>query len=135
MKGVCAMKRLLALLLIFLALLPICAAQAQTLSLVYEDGQASLYLQQVDEETEEKIDLYMEEFDLPEECKAVIINYLPDLNNLDRIEQDGMISYSIFMEDGTKYLLSLTMDGEPACLQSSEKDYKSRIRYYDKFAK
>lgn len=135
MKGVLSMKRLFVLFLILLALLPVCSGYAETLTVVHKDGETSLYLQHVEEETEEKLDLYLDEFDLNEECKAVILNYTPDVNQLDRIEKDGFSSYSIIMNDGTKYYLSMTMAGDPACLQSSEKDYKLRTRYYDKFAK
>jgi hypothetical protein len=128
------MKRIIALFLL-LALLPLCAAQAETFSLVHKDGQTVLYMQHVEEETEEKVDLYMAEFDLPEACKQVILNYTPDVNRLDRIEREAMAAYRIIMEDGTVYYLSVNMDKEPMALQSSEKDYKLRTRYYDKFAK
>lgn len=128
------MKRIIALFLL-LALLPLCAAQAETFSLVHKDGQTVLYMQHVEEETEEKVSLYIEELDLNEECKAVILNYTPDVNRFDRMEQEAMAAYRIIMEDGTVYYLSVNMNKEPMALQSSEKDHKSRTRYYDKFAK
>ena len=128
------MKRIFALFLL-LALLPICAAQAETFSLVRKDGQTVLYMQHVEEETEEKLDVYLAEFDLNEECKMVILNYTPDVNHFDRMEQEGLAAYRIIMDDGTVYYLSVNMNKEPMALQSSEKDYKLRTRYYDRFAK
>ena len=86
------------------------------------------------ESAEEKIDQYIDKWRLSSECKSVMVEYLPDINNFDRIEQDGFQSYNIIMNDGTIYCLSVFENKIPACLQSSEKDYKSRIRYYDYFA-
>ena len=87
---------------------------------------------QVDEVIEAKLDQYIAEFELTEECKDVIVRYLPDIDNFDRIERDAIRSFSIFTNDGTRYLLAVMEDKTPACLQSSEKDYKARTRYYDK---
>lgn len=127
------MKKLLVLFLLSFCL---CAsASAETFSLVRKDGQTVLYMQHVEEETEEKVSLYIEEFDLNEECKAVILNYTPDVNHFDRMEQEGLAAYRIIMDDGTVYYLSVNMNKEPMALQSSEKDYKLRTRYYDRFAK
>lgn len=135
MKGEYLMKRIFSLFLVLLILVSAFPASAQTMTLVHEDGQTVLYMQHVEEETEEKVDLYMAEFDLPEECKQVILNYTPDVNRLDRIEREAMAAYRIIMEDGTVYYLSVNMNKEPMALQSSEKDHKLRTRYYDKFAK
>lgn len=129
------MKRLFALFLVLMALLPIHSSLAETFSVTFEDGGMNVSFIHVDEEVEDKLDQYISEFGLTEECKAVIIEYLPDVNNFDRIEQEGLADYSIFMKDGTIYYLTVMKDKTPACLQSSEKDYKSRTRYYDKFAK
>ena len=96
---------------------------------------------QVTEEKEEnndaeaKLDQYIAEFKLRKACKTVIMENLPDFKNFDRIEQEGTSAYRIIMNDGTKYYLTVLKDKEPACLQSGEADYKTRTRYYDKFAK
>ena len=129
------MKKLIVLSLVLLILASAFPASAQTMTLVHEDGQTVLYMQHVEEETEEKASLDIEEFDLNEECKAVILNYTPDVNRFDRMEREAMAAYRIIMEDGTVYYLSVNMNKEPMALQFSEKDHKSRTRYYDKFAK
>lgn len=129
------MNRFFAVVLAILALLFACPAYAQTVSVVYEDGQLQVYLQHVEEETEEKVAQYIEEFNLNEECKAVILNYTPDVNSFDRIEREALAAYRIIMKDGSVYLLSVNKDSVPMCLQSAEEDYKLRTRYYDKFAK
>jgi hypothetical protein len=129
------MKRFFILLLALVALVPITSALADTISVVYEDGELSVYLQHIDEEVEKKLDQFIEEFELTEECKTVIINYTPDINSFDRIEREAMAAYRIIMKDGTMYYLSVNKNAEPMCLQSSEKDSKTRTRYYDKFAK
>ena len=84
---------------------------------------------------EEKLDKYIAELALTNDCKTVIKDYLPDFANFDKIEQSALRAYDIVMKDGTVYYLSVMEDKEPACLMSSEKDYDSRTRYYDKFAK
>ena len=129
------MKRLFALFLVLLALLPIHSSFAETFSVTYEDGEMNVSFVHVDEEVEDRLDRYIVEFGLTEECKAVIIEHLPDVNSFDRIVQDGLSSFDVIMNDGTVYYLVVMPDKTPACLMSSEKDYKSRIRYYDKFAK
>lgn len=135
MKGEYLMKRIFSLFLVLLILASAFPACAQTMTVVHKDGQTVLYLQHVEEETEEKVSLYIEEFDLNEECKAVILNYTPDINSFDRMEREALSAYRIIMKDGTTYYLSVNMNAEPMALQSSEKDHKSRTRYYDKFAK
>lgn len=128
------MKRLLALFLVLMILLPACSF-AETDSLIYEDGEMNVYYVHIDEEVEARLDQYIAQFGLTEESKAVIINYLPDVNNFDRMEQEGFSAYSIFTKDGTEYFLTVMKDLSPMVLQSAEKDYKLRTRYYDKFAK
>lgn len=128
------MKRFLIILLAMVAIIPVYSS-AETISVVYEGGELSVYLQHIDEEVEKKLDQFIEEFELTEECKAVIINYTPDINSFDRIEREAMAAYRVIMKDGTMYYLSVNMNSEPMCLQSSEKDSKTRTRYYDKFAK
>ena len=128
------MKRLFALFLVMVALMPI-HSLAETFSVTFEDGEMKVSFVHVDEEVEDKLDQYIAEFGLSEECKDVIIEHLPDVNQFDRMEREGLVAFSIFMQDGTKYYLSVMKDMTPTCLQSSEKDHKSRTRYYDKFAK
>jgi len=128
------MKRFFILLLAMVAIFPVYSS-AETFSVVYKDGELSVYLQHIEEEVEEKLDQFIEEFELTDECKTVIINYTPDINSFDRIEREAMAAYRIIMKDGTMYYLSVNMNSEPMCLQSSEKDSKTRTRYYDKFAK
>lgn len=115
------MKKIVSLFLLLILLVPVALADLPVVTL--------------DAEVEAKLDKCIEEYALTEECKAVIVEYLPDVNQFDRMEKDGFSSYSIYMKDGTKYYLSVMNDLTPACLQSSEKDYKTRTRYYDKFAK
>lgn len=128
------MKRFFILFLAMVAIFPVYSL-ADTISVVYENGELSVYLQHIDEEVEKKLDQFIEEFELTEECKTVIINYTPDINSFDRIEREAMAAYRIIMKDGTMYYLSVNKNAEPMCLQSSEKDSKTRTRYYDKFAK
>ena len=88
----------------------------------------------VEEPTKEtSLDKYVAKFNLPKRCKDIIMIYLPDYENFSSMEQDALRNYSIFMKDGTKYYLAVSEDKEPLCLQSSEKDYESRTRYYDKY--
>jgi hypothetical protein len=115
------MKRILSVFLLLLLLAPVALADLPAIPL--------------DAEVEAKLDQYIAEYALTEECKAVIAQYLPDVNQLDRIEQEGLAAYSIIMHDGTVYYLAVMKDKTPTCLQSSEKDYKARTRYYDRFAK
>lgn len=86
-------------------------------------------------ETEAELDRYVAEFGLDDECKDVIMEYLPDVNSFDRIERESLAAYAIYMEDGTKYYLTVMKDCTPMVLQSAEEDHKMRTRYYDKFAK
>lgn len=116
------MKRILSVFLLLLLLAPVALAE-------------DLPAIPLDAEVEAKLDQYIAEYELTEECKAVIAQYLPDVNQFDRIEQEGLAAYSIIMQDGTGYFLTVMKDKTPTCLQSSEKDYKARTRYYDKFAK
>ena len=129
------MKRLLSVLLLLLLLVPAFHSSAETISVTFEDGKMNVYFAHIDEEVEDRLDQYIAEFGLTEECKAVIINYLPDVNQFDRMEQEGFSAYSIFMLDGTEYYLTVMKDLSPMVLQSAEEDHKLRIRYYDKFAK
>lgn len=115
------MKRILSVFLLLLLLAPVALADLPPVAL--------------DAEVEANLDQYIEEYELTEECKAVIVQYLPDVNQFDRIEQEGLAAYSIIMKDGTEYFLTVMKDKTPIVLQSAEKDYKSRTRYYDKFAK
>lgn len=78
---------------------------------------------------------YIKKYGLTDECKTVIMEYLPDFRDFDRMEQDGLRAFDIIMKDGTVYYLIIMEDKTPACLMSSEEDYDSRTRYYDKFAK
>ena len=129
------MKRFFVLFLAMVALFPFGASVAETISVVYKDGDLNVYIQHIDEDVEEKIDKFIKEFELTDESKTVIINYTPDINSFNRIEREAMAAYRIIMKDGTMYYLSVNMNSEPVCLQSSEKDYKTRTRYYDRFAK
>ena len=83
----------------------------------------------------DRIGQYIRKFSLSDECKTVLLEHLPNINNFARMEQDAILMYSIHMNDGTKYYLSVLSSKEPTCLQSSEEDYDSRTRYYDRFAK
>lgn len=129
------MKRMLALFLALLTLMPACLSLAENFSVKNEDGEMIVYYVHIDEEVENKLDQYIGEFGLTEECKAVIINYLPDVNQFDRIEREALAAYTIVMNDGTEYYLTVMKDLTPMVLQSAEGDYKLRTRYYDKFAK
>ena len=82
-----------------------------------------------------KLDKYIRKFSLTEDCKNVLLQYLPNINEFSKIEQEALLMYAIHMHDGTKYYLTIMQNKEPACLQSSETDYNKRTRYYDKFAK
>ena len=84
---------------------------------------------------EAKLVQYIKEYGLTDECKTVIMEHLPNLKNFDRIEQEGLSAYSIIMNDGRKYYLTVAKDNSPMVLQSAEADHKTRTRYYDKFAK
>lgn len=91
--------------------------------------------EKIKENVEAKLDQHITQFGLSKECKDIIIKHLPNINSFDRMEQDAMLMYSVHMNDGTKYYLSVMKDKTPTCLQSAEEDYKARTRYYDKFAK
>lgn len=91
--------------------------------------------QELDESVEARIDFYIAEFGLSEECKTVIIEYLPNVNSFDRIERTALYAYSIIMNDGTVYYLTVLQSSEPAWMDSSEKDWRIRTRYYDRFEK
>lgn len=84
---------------------------------------------------ETKLDQYISKFGLSNACKKVIMAYMPDFEEFSHMEADATQSYSIFLTNGTEYLLAVSKENEPLCLQSSEKDYNSRTRYYDAFAK
>lgn len=84
---------------------------------------------------EARLDKYISELALTNECKTVIKDYLPDFVNFDKIVQSALRSYDIVMNDGTVYYLVVMEDKTPASLMSSEKDSDTRTRYYDKFAK
>lgn len=86
-------------------------------------------------EAEVRLDKYIAELSLTNECKTVIKDYLPDFVNFDKIVQSVLRSYDIVMNDGTVYYLVVMEDKTPASLMSSEKDSDTRTRYYDKFAK
>ena len=115
------MKRIFSVFLLLMLLAPVALADLPPVTL--------------DAEAEARLDQCIAEYALTEECKAVIAQYLPDVNQFDRIEQEGLAAYSIIMQDGTVYYLTVMKDKTPTCLQSSEKDYKARTRYYDRFAK
>lgn len=115
------MKRIVSVFLLLLLLVPV--ALADFLPVV------------LDTEVEAKLDKCIAEYELTEECKTVIVQHLPDVNSFDRIEQEGLAAYSIIMQDGTEYFLTVMKDKTPMVLQSAEADHKIRTRYYDKFAK
>ena len=115
------MKKIISLFLLLMLLVPVALADLPVVTL--------------DAEVEAKLDKFIEEYALTEECKAVIVEYLPDVNQFDRIEQEGLAAYSIIMQDGTEYYLTVMKDKTPMILQSAEADHKIRTRYYDKFAK
>ena len=83
----------------------------------------------------DKLEGYIRMFSLTEECKNVILEYLPNINDFAKIEQEATLSYAIVMKYGVKYYLTVDHSKAPVCLQSGESDYKSRTRFYDKFAK
>ena len=85
---------------------------------------------------ETKLDSYITKYSLSADCKKIIMQYLPEFESFSRMEQSGTHGYNIIMKDGTLYYLVLQMGtNEPVCLMSSEKDYDSRTRYYDKYSK
>jgi len=86
------------------------------------------------ESVEAELDYYIDRYRLTPECKSVIVEYLPDINDFYRIERDGNNSYHIVLNNGTIYCLNVFQNKNPACLQSSEKDYASRTRYFDYYA-
>lgn len=96
---------------------------------------AATVTQTATELAEIKLDQYISKFGLSNACKKVIMAYMPDFEKFSHMEADAMQSYSIFLTNGTEYLLAVSKENEPLCLQSSEKDYNSRTRYYDAFAK
>ena len=126
------MKRILAVFLIISSL-------AYGFSVLAESNQVSAldssHIDSIDKKVEKRIDRYIDEFDLTEECKEVIIEYMPDVNQFDWMKQDGFSAYSIYTKDGTEYYLTVMKDKTPMLLQSAEEDYKMRTRYYDRFAK
>lgn len=126
------MKRLFIICLVLLTLMPIHTTFAETLSVMPEDGESNVSFTHIDEEAENRLDQYIAEFDLSEECKNVIIEYLPDVNSFAEMEQEGTLAYSLIMDNGTKYYMIVSVNNEPVCLMSSEKDYDARTRYYDK---
>lgn len=113
------MKRIVSILLLLMLLIPVSLADQPAAPL--------------DAKVEIKLDQYIAEYALTEECKAVLVEYLPDVNSFDKMEREGTNAYSLIMGDGTKYYMIVSINGEPVSLMSSEKDYDARTRYYDKY--
>lgn len=83
-------------------------------------------------DAEKRLDQYIDTFDLTQACKTVIVNYLPGVDTFDGMEREGTNAFSLYLEDGTKFYLIVSDYGEPVSLMSSEEDYSSRTKHYDK---
>lgn len=86
----------------------------------------------VSHDAEERLDQYIADFDLTQACKSVIVNYLPDVDKFDCIVREGTNAFSLFLENGTKFYMIVSDYGEPVSLMSSEEDYTSRTKFFDK---
>ena len=87
------------------------------------------------EAAEKTLDQYIAEFGLSSECKTVIVDNLPHLYKLDRIERETQYVFRIYMYGGAEYYFTILKSGEPAWLETTERDWDTRTRYYDRFAK
>ena len=96
---------------------------------------AATVTQTATESAEIKLEQYISKFGLSDDCKNVIMTHTPGFEGFSHMEAIGLSAYSIFLANGTEYYFVLTNEGKPACLMSTEKDYDSRTRYYDAFAK
>ena len=74
---------------------------------------------------------YAEELGLKDSWVATMEEYIPNIDTLQKIENEGTSAYEVTLENGDSYYVVIGATGEVACIMTTESDYESRTRLYE----